>query len=129
MSFYGGNAGQHFYIADVFTNYVTMIQSTHIFNNQFVLLCFNTASFNIPENIQTEYNLNNDDLSTLWIKYDGSFKFAGKVGAFTPSINSDGDWSIGGISMNESAIPDQLYLQVPYTVTVDPEDETKVMIL
>ena len=125
MSFYGGNAGQHFYIADVFTDYDAMTTSTHIFNNQFVLLCFDALSFNIPTAIQTQYDLNSNDLSTLWIKYDGVFKFAGKVGAFTPTIDSNGDWSIGGVSMNESATPDQLYLQVPYTVTVDPEDETK----
>ena len=116
MSFYGGNAGQHFYIANVFSSYETMINNQMIFNNQFVLLCFDSANkFNIPTAITELYNLNEStDKSTLWIKHDNQFKYAGKVGNFVPSIDSNGNWSIGGVSMNESAVPDQLYLKVPY---------------
>jgi hypothetical protein len=98
MAFYGGRTGQHFYIAEVFQSKAAMLADESIYNNQFVLL--------------TNSGNNNED--GLYIKSHDEFLYVGPVGSFAPSINSDGEWSLGDISLNENARAYKLYLKIPY---------------
>jgi hypothetical protein len=59
---------------------------------------------------------------SLFVKSGSNLIDIGKVGAFSPTIDSEGNWTIGGRSLEEKAQPLQIILKIPY----DAETKTYI---